>query len=151
MPANEARRTALQLSRAGAFGAPLFSDVGITLVRLRKERPGTRGFLLCPQPAIWRFLRPNLDIVSQTEILLRTSCPWLQAPAGPGADTMSRGVGTSAVIMSANSLHDTAACGHVLDPASAASHAGGLGGAMWLCLWSGQTTCCVCGLCNNCT
>ena len=61
-------------------------------------------------------------------IFLRTDCPWLQASAGPGADTMSRGVGTSAVIMSANSLHDTAACGHVLDPASAASHAGGLGG-----------------------
>ena len=58
----------------------------------------------------------------------RTNCPWLQAPAGPGADTMSGGVGASAVVVSANSLHDTAACGHVLNPASAASHAGGSGG-----------------------
>ena len=40
---------------------------------------------------------------------------------------MSRGVGASAVIVAANSLHDTAACVRVLDPASAASHAVGLG------------------------
>ena len=34
------RRTAQRPSREGAFGAPLFSDVSTTFVRLRKERPG---------------------------------------------------------------------------------------------------------------
>ena len=54
----------------------------------------------------------------------------LSVAAGPGRAWCGHYVQrrrASAVIVSANSLHDTAACVRVLDPASAASHAVGLG------------------------